>query len=240
MSAINQTQNQMTLKIIKRAVLTFIDKIAVENNLSRCTCANIAKEHLENTDIIVQPHKPVILTRSKYTTRKRIVYSDCKCKARVWSDDGNKQCSYNAIAGNEFCKRHLRQYEECPEPCNFEEGITLGTSDIKRKYRKGLFLGRIDEPLEKAIVCKNNIIRIHWSDNKEAFKLMINKVCSGEWEYQNNEGNKQKTWKKRSIEEWKRYMQHCYIAKFLYEAGKRVNTGPDGWPIEDDLQSVAL
>ena len=134
--------------------------------------------------------------------------------ARTGADDGLGQCKRYALLGKEFCNKHQNQYDECPEPISYS-GAKLDTSLIDKCKRRGLFLGRIDEPLEKAVVCRNNIIRVNWWMNFELSNIITDKVVSGEWEFQYGCGNRKKMWINKSMKEWKAYRDSKYRSAAL-------------------------
>lgn len=86
-----------------------------------------------------------------------------KCVARVCKDGKPKQCGNKQLEGKDFCFKHYKDNEVCDKPCQFDDN----------GEKKGLFYGRIDEPIP--IYAPNGMIAINWTSPLET-KLEIEKV----------------------------------------------------------------
>jgi hypothetical protein len=202
------TAQQMAMRLIKKQLTLMCIKIA-ENpkfNVTGNQLSIFMGKYFKTMKLNILQEEKQEVRRIIKSNKK----SKCQCLARTGADNGLGQCKRYALLGKEFCNKHQNQYDECPEPCSYEEGTLLTTSKIEKHARRGLFLGRIDEPLEKAVVCKNNIIRVNWWMNFELSNLITDKVVSGEWEFQYGCGNRKQMWINKSMKEWKAYRDSKY------------------------------
>ena len=200
----NKIKTNMAQEMLKQLFTGQLEgiarKIASQTGQDVDECINIAQGHISEMDLSVIAQSATKTGKKSSRKSKGPVPEKCRCKARIWgSGSGNDQCQLRALDGKVYCKRHQKQADDVVQGengtiggetpcCFFPWSEDNKCKDVKGKKR-GLFMGRIDHPLEKAIVDSNGVIRIEWN-NPKIQSLVDEKVRTGEWRYSKGRGNR--------------------------------------------------